>query len=112
MQAGLGWVVSWTKPEFRGKAALEEERERGVARRLRGLTVEGRQPPRDGYAVLVDGEPAGHVSSGNFSPVLGHGIALALLEPKVKIGTEVKVEVRGQSLSGKVVKTPFVGKKG
>ena len=28
LQAGLGWVVSWSKPEgFRGRAALERERD-------------------------------------------------------------------------------------
>src|SRR5215212_7423688 len=58
LQAGLGWVVSWTKGDFRGRAALETEKDRGVARRLRGLVVEGRQPPRQGYPVLVDGKPA------------------------------------------------------
>ena len=26
LQAGLGWVVSWDKPTFQGKAALESER--------------------------------------------------------------------------------------
>src|SRR5439155_22790737 len=75
LEAGLGWVVSWTKGDFRGRAPLEAEKERGVARRLRGLVVEGRQPPRQGYPVLVDGKPAGEVTSGNFSPMLEQGIA-------------------------------------
>jgi len=44
--------------------------------------------------------------------VLGHGIALALLAPEIKIGADVAIDIRGQSLGGKVVKTPFVGKKG
>ena len=48
LQAGLGWVVGWEKGEFRGRAALEAERERGVARRLVGMLVEGRRPPRAG----------------------------------------------------------------
>src|SRR5205823_5816984 len=69
LQAGLGWVVSWGKGEFRGRAALEAERDRGVARRLRGLEVEGRQPPRAGYTVHRSGGAAGEVTSGNFSPV-------------------------------------------
>src|SRR5207302_3764920 len=65
LQAGLGWVVAWDKPSgFRGKAALEAERARGVARQLRGLATEGRQPPRQGCAVLVEGKPAGEVTSG------------------------------------------------
>src|SRR5438874_834624 len=55
LQAGLGWVVSWSKPEgFRGRAALEREKEAGVPRRLAGLATAGRQPPRTGAPVLVD----------------------------------------------------------
>ena len=112
LQAGLGWVVSWDKGAFRGRTALAAEKERGVARRLRGVATEGRRPPREDCAVIADGREIGRTTSGNFSPVLGHGIALALLDPNVKIGTEVTVDVRGQALPGKIVKTPFVGKKG
>ena len=106
LQAGLGWVVRWDKGDFRGRAALEKEKEAGPSRRLRGITTEGRRPPRAGYRVL----PAGEVTSGGFSPVLGHGIALALLPPELDVGTDVEVEVReGQTIAGQVVKTPFVG---
>jgi aminomethyltransferase len=107
LQAGLGWVVSWDKGDFRGRDALAAERERGVARRLRGLTVVGRQPPRQGYGVLVDGKPAGEVTSGNFSPMLGHGIALAFLPPAVEPGAEVAIDVRGQAVPAVVIKPPF-----
>ncbi len=109
LQAGLGWVVAWDKPSgFRGKAALVAERERGVARRLRGLATEGRRPPRADQAVLVDGAPAGVVTSGNFSPQLGHGIALAFLPPEVEEGREVAIDVRGEPVPARVVPTPFV----
>ncbi|MGK2946978.1 MAG: glycine cleavage system aminomethyltransferase GcvT [Acidimicrobiales bacterium] len=111
LQAGLGWVVAWDKPGgFRGRDALVAERERGVARRLRGLAVEGRRPPRAEQAVLVDGAPAGVVTSGNFSPVLGHGIALAFLPPEVGEGSEVAIDVRGSAVGARVVATPFVTK--
>ncbi len=109
LQAGLGWVVAWDKGSFRGRAALEAERSAGVTRALRGLAVEGRQPPRQGCPVLVGGAVAGEVTSGNFSPTLGHGIGMALLDPTVEAGTEVVVEVRGQALAARVVPTPFVG---
>ena len=33
LQAGLGWVIGWDKGDFRGRAALEGERERGVEAR-------------------------------------------------------------------------------
>ncbi|HZX53249.1 MAG TPA: glycine cleavage T C-terminal barrel domain-containing protein, partial [Ilumatobacteraceae bacterium] len=49
-------------------------------------------------------------TSGNFSPVLGHGIALAFMPPDVEVGTSVTVDVRGARVAGRVVPTPFVGK--
>ncbi len=109
LQAGLGWVVAWDKPAFRGRAALLAERERGVERHLVGIATEGRRPPRSGCAVLVGDRTVGTVTSGNFSPVLGHGIALAFVPPDVVEGTEVAIDVRGTRLPGAVVPTPFVG---
>jgi aminomethyltransferase len=113
LQAGLGWVVAWDKPTgFRGRAALLAERERGVPRRLRGLVADGRQPPRQGCPVLIEGKPAGEITSGNFSPVLDRGIGLAFLPPFIEAGLPVEVEVRGRSVGAHVVPTPFVSKKG
>ncbi len=111
LQAGLGWVVAWTKGDFRGRAALEVEQARGVDRLLTGIATSGRRPPREGCNVLVDGEVVGVLTSGNFSPVLGHGIALAFLPPKTEVGTVVAIDVRGSMLEGNVVATPFVAKK-
>ena len=89
LQAGLGWVVAWDKPGgFRGLEALQRERADGV-----------RPPPgRPGHCgtptasrpatrCSCDGRPVGEVTSGNFSPVLGHGIALALMPPTTEPGT-------------------------
>ena len=107
LQAGLGWVVSWDKGPFRGREALAAERERGIARRLRGLTVEGRRPPRAGQPVLRDGKVVGEVTSGNFSPTLGCGIALAFVPPDVSVGDAVEIDVRGTAVPATVVKPPF-----
>ena len=107
LQAGLGWVVRWDKGDFRGRTALEAEREAGPARRLRGLLAEGRRPPRDGCEVRRGDVHAGTVTSGNFSPVLGCGIALAFLAPEIAVGDEVLIDVRGKNLPAKVVKPPF-----
>jgi len=110
LQAGLGWVVAWNKDEFRGREPLAAERERGVSRLLRGIATDGRRPPRADCAVLVGDEQVGVVSSGNFSPVLEHGIALAFVSPDLPIGTEVAIDVRGSRLPGRIVSTPFVDK--
>ncbi len=108
LQAGLGWVVAWDKPEFTGEHAAIAERERGIDRRLVGIATEGRRPARAECAVLHRRSAVGVVTSGNFSPVLGHGIALAFLPPDTEPGTSVTVDVRGKELPGTVVPTPFV----
>jgi aminomethyltransferase len=108
LQAGLGWVVRFDKGDFRGRDALLAERELGSRRRLRGLRVVGRQIPRTGFAVAIDGEVVGEVTSGNFSPVLECGIALAFLPPEVADGTRVTIDIRGRAVPASVVPTPFV----
>jgi aminomethyltransferase len=102
--------VGWDKGDFRGRAALVAERDRGVARRLVGLSTEGRQPPREGSTVLADGVPVGTVTSGNFSPMLGHGIALSLVDVGVAAdpGATLELEQRGKVRTATVVTTPFV----
>ncbi len=59
LQAGLGWVVGWDKAHFRGRSVLAGELDEGIARRLRGLVVEGRRPPREGSPVVRDGAEIG-----------------------------------------------------
>jgi aminomethyltransferase len=108
LQAGLGWVVAWDKGDFCGREALADERQRGVHRHLVGIAVEGRRPPRAECPILLDGEIVGAVTSGNFSPTLGHGIALGFVPPDVGVGDGVEIDVRGTPLSGTVVETPFV----
>lgn len=109
LQAGLGWVVGWDKGDFRGRAALAAERDRGVARRLVGLATEGRQPPREGTQVVVDGTVVGSVTSGNFSPMLEHGIALALVDSATEadLGRVLGLEQRGRTRDATVTATPF-----
>jgi aminomethyltransferase len=112
LQAGLEWVVAWNKPDFRGKSALASEKEHGLARRLVGISIPGRRPARDGTRVLdATGSEIGFVSSGNFSPTLGHCVAMAFVVPTTKVGDSVSMDVRGTLIVGAVVATPFVAKK-
>ncbi len=108
LQAGLGWVVAWNKPAFVGRDAAIAERDRGITRRLVGIVTEGRRPARAGCSILIDGAVVGEVTSGNFSPVLGHGIALGFVPPDTPEGAAVIVDVRGKELPGRVASTPFV----
>jgi aminomethyltransferase len=110
VQAGSGWAVGWSKPEFWGREALLAEKEAGPARQLRGLRATGRGVPRAGMAVLAGGEKVGTTTSGTFSPTLKTGIALALIDTAAGVGLDdkVTVDVRGRALECAVVKPPFV----
>ncbi|HZA15280.1 MAG TPA: glycine cleavage T C-terminal barrel domain-containing protein, partial [Pseudonocardiaceae bacterium] len=109
VQGAVSWAVGWGKPEFWGREALLAEKERGPARRRRGLRATGRGVPRPHMTVRsVDGVALGETTSGTFSPTLHTGIALALLDPAVEPGDTVEIDVRGRSLPCAVVKLPFV----
>lgn len=111
LQASLGWVLAWDKGDFRGRSALDAEKANGLKRRLRGLVCEGRQPPRSGNEVFTEDASVGVITSGNYAPVLGCGIALGLLSPDTKIGDKVHIDVRGRRINAEVVKLPFVKKR-
>ncbi len=108
LDAGLGWSVGWDKPAFRGREALLAAREAGPRLRLRGLLVEGRRPPREGQAVLYKGEEVATVTSGNFSPVLGQGIAMSFLPVEIADGSDVVVSQRSGTAAATVTGLPFV----
>jgi aminomethyltransferase len=56
----------------------------------------------------LEGQVVGEVTSGTFSPTLKIGIALALVKPEIKIGTDMQIDVRGRMSSASVVAAPFV----
>ncbi len=106
LEAGLEWVVAWDH-EFVGRHALEQQRASGPTRRLAAFTTPGRAIPRAGYTVEADGS-RGVVTSGNFSPTLGHGIGLAYMEPPIDPGSTIAVEIRSEKVIGQVVELPFI----
>jgi aminomethyltransferase len=110
LEARLGWVLGWEKETFRGRAAVERERDRGPEKLLTGLIVEGRQPLRDGGEVMIEGVNVGTLTSGNYSPVLERGIGLGLLSGDPQVGTEVSVALRGREIAAAVTALPFVRK--
>ena len=109
LQAGLGWVVGWDKPDFTGRAALEEERATGPARRLRGIVAEGRQPLRDGSLLQQGRERVGILTSGNFSPMRERGIGLGFVDADAQLldGDAISVIQRGRDLSSVLVRPPL-----
>jgi aminomethyltransferase len=108
LEAGLSWVVKLKKEEFVGRAALLAEKERGPARRLVGLSTEGRRVPRQGCAVSLGDREVGAVTSGTFSPTLRAPLAMALVESSVPTGADgITIDVRGTAIPAKQVPLPF-----
>ncbi len=70
LEADLAWIVKFEKPDFMGREALAKQKESGVTRKLIGFEMRGRGIGRDGYEVLLDGAPAGWVTSGGPAPTL------------------------------------------
>ncbi|MEA2505758.1 MAG: aminomethyltransferase [Actinomycetota bacterium] len=111
LEAKLSWAVSWDK-DFRGKDRLSAQKQEGPLRTLVGVRCSGRGVPRQACDVLSDGRVIGTVTSGNYSPSLGTGIALALVgrEGAPAAGDRVEIDVRGRGLEGDIVRPPFVHK--
>lgn len=113
LEAGLGWVVAWGKTtDFPGRAALGAQRSSGVGRLLRGVVGQGRRPLRAGYTVEAGGQEVGQLTSGNYSPVLGHGIGMGFVPPQLQPGCDLEVAGRGGRLPARLVTLPFVGQRG
>jgi aminomethyltransferase len=108
-EAGLDRFCKMEKLEFVGRAALEKAKALGVTKTLVGLEMTERGIARDGYKVLdTNGSEIGYVTSGSPAPFLKKNIALVYVPPELgAVGTQVKVEIRGQGAGAVVVPTPF-----
>jgi len=108
-EAGLDRFCKMEKPDFIGRAALEQSKSDGQKRMLVGLEMMERGIARDEYKVHdLSGREIGYVTSGSPAPFLKKNIALAYVPPDAGgLGQELKVEIRGQGVKAMVVPTPF-----
>jgi len=108
LEAGLGWVVKFDKPDFIGKDALLAIRNSGVQRTLVGMELMDRAIARTGFPILVDGKEVGIITSGSYSPTLNKNIALGFVPTEhSQPGTIVEVPIRGHLVQARIVPTPF-----
>ncbi|MDP6529067.1 MAG: glycine cleavage system aminomethyltransferase GcvT [Gemmatimonadota bacterium] len=112
-EAGLGGVVKMDKGDFLGRDALEAQKVSGVPFSTVGLSVvppeDGKRLiPRPGCVVLADGEEAGRVTSGTFSPSLGRGIALARVDRAAARAKEFVIRIRDREVAAHRVRKSFL----
>jgi aminomethyltransferase len=111
LEAGLGWITKLDKGEFMGRDAMLKAKEAGLKRKLVGMLVEGKSIPRHGYDIIVDGTPAGVITSGTMSPMLERPIAMGYVPTAhAKPDSVVHVRIRNQDVPATVTKIPFVAK--
>jgi aminomethyltransferase len=109
LDAGLEWVIDFTKPSFIGREALLAQRAAGPLRRLVGFRANERAIPRPSYRIYADDMLVSQVCSGTMSPTLGVPIGTCYLPRTLAApGTAIQVDVRGTRVSATVVRTPFV----
>jgi aminomethyltransferase len=108
-EAGLDRFCKMEKPDFIGRAALEQAKAAGLKKTLVGLEMIDRGIARDGYKVLdAAGREIGYVTSGSPAPFLKKNIALAYVPTEqAAIGNTLLVEIRGQGVKAQVVPAPF-----
>ncbi|MHB0936440.1 MAG: glycine cleavage system aminomethyltransferase GcvT [Armatimonadota bacterium] len=106
--AGLGRFVQFDPRAFVGRAALLKIMLEGPARKLVGFEMTEPAVPRAGYPVLIDGQPAGTVTSGMKSPTLDKFLGMAFVPAQQAVpGTEVEIVVREKAKKAVIVKRPF-----
>lgn len=108
LEAGLGWVTKLDKREFIGRDAIVKQKESGIRERLVGFICQERGFPRHGYAVQIDGEVVGEVTSGIVSPMLQQGIGMAYVPAETaRPGTRIDIMVRDKAIPAEIVRPPF-----
>jgi dimethylglycine dehydrogenase len=97
LEAGLDRFIDWAKPDFRGKAALQAERQRGTAKRFVPLTIHGAPQEAPYMATLrKDGAVVGEVTSSALGHRSGRSIALGTVRADLAApGTALEIGIFG-----------------
>lgn len=113
LEADLKFAVTLKDHRFPGCDTLVGQQEHGLKKIRVGLTIDGKRPPREGYAIYMagakpDAAPIGRVTSGTFAPTLNKSIAMGYVPPSQSgPGTTVEIDLRGTRVVATVVKLPF-----
>ena len=113
VEANLNFALSKVRREegnFAGAERVLAQYPDKAAKKRVGLFVDGRQPIREGAAVVDEaGVTIGNVTSGGFSPTLQRPIAMAYVPmPLSETGTAITIEQRGKKIACTVADMPFV----
>ncbi|MBP2676100.1 MAG: gcvT, partial [Deltaproteobacteria bacterium] len=107
LEAGLSGFVNFDK-EFVGRDALLKQKAEGPKKVKAAFRVDSRRSPRHGYEILKDDRRVGTATSGGFSPMLGCGIGIGLVEAGASIpGTALTLRHENVAMQATVCDLPF-----
>jgi aminomethyltransferase len=111
IEAGLGWITRFTK-DFINSAALKEQKEKGVSRKLIAFEMTDRGIPRQGYPIYDNNEnEIGSVTSGTHSPTLQKSIGMGYVTiDSAATGNNIMIGIRDKYVPAVIVKLPFYKK--
>jgi aminomethyltransferase len=113
LEAGLGWIIGWKKPEFLGHERLREQKAGALTRKLAAFEMTDRAIARHGYTVWRGDAAVGTVTSGTQTPFLKKAIGFAMVPIDLAaVGTPLEVDVRGRRARATVVPEPFYKRPG
>lgn len=109
MEAGLSFFVDLEKSDFIGRKTLEQQRAKGVPRRLVPFKMKGKTPPpRSHYQIFKNGQQIAETTSGTVSPSLGIGIGMAYIPSEfARINEEIEIDIRGRRFPATIEKKPL-----
>jgi len=108
LSAAMSWLPKLDKDDFVGKLAVEHFAEREPLERLVGFVMEDGVVPAEGAQIVIEGYPAGRITSARRSEAVGSVIGLAWLPvERADDGTRFEVRVDRRLLGGRVKSGPF-----
>jgi aminomethyltransferase len=107
-EAGIGRVVSFSKDEFNGRAALAAIKKSGISRTMVWMKLKGTEVVKTGDPIFVDGVQIGQVTSGSYSPTQKRGVAMGYVEPTHAIaGVDVAIRMTGVDVPATISLMPL-----
>ena len=105
LQGGLDRFIDWSKPDFRGRAALAAEKQAGVTKRFVTLRVQaGDCDPPYMSTIWHGGKVVGETTSGYWGHRVEACLALGMLRADLTVpGTAVEVEIFGTRYPAEVL---------
>ena len=107
LEADLEWILSWTKGDFVGRAALERQKANGRLRKIVGFEMIDRAIARHGHPVYIDAEQAGQVTSGTQTPFLKKAIGMAYVPAVTPDGSDDRDRRSRPPRQARIVPLPF-----